>query len=88
MQKEQYFRESSRRIILVDWLLFFIPKTLGPLSFQLITPKMRLPFNLSTTWRISAKHHFPLGFCVAHRQFPNFFSIWILSIIVDLPFSK
>jgi hypothetical protein len=81
-------REFSRLIMFVDGLSFLIPKTFRPSTFQLITPNELLSFNLSTTWRTSPKHHFPLGFLVAHRQFPNFFSIWIFSIIVDLPFSK
>jgi hypothetical protein len=81
-------REFSSLIIFVDWLSFLIPKTFSPSTFQLITPNELLPFNLSTTWRTSPKHHFPLGFLVAHWQFPNFFSFWIFSIIVDLSFSK
>ena len=47
-----------------------------------------LPLTLSTSWRTSLKHHFPLGFFDPHWQFPKFFSIWIRSIIVDLPCSR
>jgi hypothetical protein len=49
---------------------------------------MELAFsNLATTWWTSAKHHLPVGFLVAHWQFPNFFSVLIFSRITDLPFS-
>ena len=37
------FRESSRLIISVDWLSFFIPKILRPLSFQFVTPNPDTP---------------------------------------------
>jgi hypothetical protein len=44
-------------------------------------------FTLSTTWRTSPKHHFPIGFFIPQWQFPNFFSVWIFSIMLDLPLS-
>jgi hypothetical protein len=45
-----------------------------------------LNLTLSTTRRTSARHHLPLGFLTVHWQFPNFFSIWIFSMIVERPF--
>jgi len=56
--------------------------------FQLIILEELLPFSISTTWRTSDRHHLPLGFFWAHWQFPNFFSVAILSIIKDRPFSR
>lgn len=56
--------------------------------FQRIVLKGLLPFSISTTWRTSDKHHLPVGFFLVHWQFPNFFSVAILSIIKERPFSR
>ena len=81
-------REFSKVIILPDCLSLLIPNTFRSSNFQPITSIEHLPFNLSTTWRTSPKHHFPFGFSVAHLQLPNFFSLWIFLSIVDLPFAR
>ena len=78
----------SRVIISLGLFSVRIFSTFESSQSQSITLSTGLVFSLATTWRTSPKHHLPLGFLISHRQLPNFFSIWIFSIIVDLPFLR
>ena len=80
-------RNDCWKIISFDRVSVLIGSTFRGSHFQPITFNTGLPFNLATTWWTSPKHHFPLGLFVTQWQLPTFFSIWIFSIIVDLPFS-
>jgi hypothetical protein len=75
-------KEFSRVIILFDWLLFLIPKTFLTSTFQLITSNELLPFDLSTTWWTSPKHHRSFGF-FTRKKGQAFCSIFIVRIIIS-----
>ena len=78
----------SRVIILFEWFSVVILSTFESSQSQSITFKAGMPFSCATAWRTSPKHHLPLGLLISHRQLPSFFSNWIFSMMVDLPFSR